>query len=136
MVLTLQDDYCVGLNHPAVNMASGTRLKFYLMVPNKGILPKIDNLVFEYKPSHQTLQLGKTISLGLNLRKPKGESYVYAPEPARASVTAYYLQVVINAFAKLFEPQIRAGNSSVFVSVSLVKDLINGEDEKWTEKCP
>lgn len=107
------------------------------MVPNKEIVPGIDNLVFEYKPSHPTLQLGQAISLGLGLNKSKGgsESYVYAPKPAQASETAYYLQVIPQDFDHLFVPQNRASVSSVFVSVSLVKDLINGENNDWTKKC-
>ncbi|KAL6366119.1 hypothetical protein LRP88_00215 [Fusarium phalaenopsidis] len=119
-------------------MASGTRRNFQLMVPNKDILPGIDNLVFEYKPSHPTLQLGQAISLGHGLNKPKdeGESYVYAPKPAQASETAYYLQVLHDDFEDLFVPQVRDSSSSVFVSVSLVKDLINGENKNWTQECP
>lgn len=125
-------------HHPPVNMASGTRRNFQLMVPNKDILPGIDNLVFEYKPSHPTLQLSQAISLGLGLNKPKdeSESYVYAPKPAQASETAYYLQVLHDDFEDLFVPQVRDSSSSVFVSVSLVKDLINGENRDWTQECP
>lgn len=119
-------------------MASGTRRNFQLMVPNKDILPGIDNLVFEYKPSHPTLQLSQAISLGLGLNKPKdeSESYVYAPKPAQASETAYYLQVLHDDSEDLFVPQVRDSSSSIFVSVSLVKDLINGENRDWTQECP
>ncbi|UPK95893.1 hypothetical protein LCI18_006828 [Fusarium solani-melongenae] len=119
-------------------MASGTRRKFQLMVPNKDILPGVDNLVFEYKPSHPTLQLGQVISLGLGLNKPKdvSKNYVYAPKPAQASETAYYFQVLREDFDDLFVPQVRDSSSSVFISVSLVKDLINGENKDWTQECP
>ncbi|KAL2673646.1 hypothetical protein Neosp_012089 [[Neocosmospora] mangrovei] len=119
-------------------MASNTRRRFQQMVPNKEIVPKIDNLVFEYKPSHPTLQLGQAISASLGLNKSNGgsESYVYAPRPAQASETAYYLQVTPQDFDHLFVYQKRASVSSVFVSVSLVKDLINGENTDWTQELP
>ncbi|KAM0431436.1 hypothetical protein ACHAPT_005413 [Fusarium lateritium] len=116
-------------------MASGTRGKLHLMVPNEELLADTRTKVFEFNPFRLAAEQVQPDPKPLGVDKGNGRGYAYAPGPAETSEKAYYLEVLSEDIDKLFQDRFRPIGTTIFVSVSLVKDLIDGQDQDWLEEC-
>lgn len=116
-------------------MASATRGKSDLMVPNEGLLADTRTRVFEFNPFRIESQREERDPEAIELEKGNDRGHPYAPEPADPSEMAYYLEVSSTDWNLLFQEKARKTGTTIFVSVSLVKDILEGQNREWTQGC-